>query len=758
MEKQSLTQTRHSMDLPAVRPAPISELGYSAEPQTGSLLDYWHAISRRKVLLGALSLGGLAVGIGVTLLQSPMYRATTSIEIQDAKQGNLAAKILNPQPDTATEDPLTDIQTQIKILQSESLVERAMERARISSAADLTPGAGEGQSSSKASPAATEGSHDSLVEKVSKNLKVTGVSQTRIVEVSYQASDPALAARFANAVTAEFIEQNLQARWQMNRKTSDWLVSQLDEMRGKLKHSEDTLQAYAREKGLIYTGDKQNISEGKLRELQTELSRAQADRVDKQSRSEIARTATPESIPEVLSDANLRAMETNLIGLQQQEAQMGVTFTPDYAKAKRLHAEIESLQGAIASKRTMIVSRLENELEESKRREQLLGAAYSLQTKLVTDDSQKSIEYDMLRHEVDTNRQIYGVMLQRVKESNIASALSATNVRVLDPAKAPLHPYKPSLPVNAGASLLCGLMLGVALVFVQSKADGTVQEPGDAGMLLGIPELGVIPAANAGLRQGARIRGMFSPKKDVENLGLQTASSPYGSAMVADSFRAVLASILFAGARERQRVLVVTSASPGEGKTTMTSNLATTLAHMGRKVLLIDGDIRSPRMHSLFGLDNATGLTTTLQEIALKDRVNESFIQETAVPNLYVLTSGPAIQAGADLLFSASMPTLIARYREVYDMVLIDTPPMLIMPDARVLARTADAVVLVARAGQTTRSAIKAAYQRFVEDRTPVLGVVLNDWDVDTSAHKYYAAYKGPAAERVAVKATPAGA
>ena len=758
MEKQSLTQTRHLTDLPAGMPAPLPGSGYTAEPQTGSLLDYWQAISRRKVLLGALSLGGLAVGIGVTLLQSPMYRATTSIEIQDAKQGNLAAKILNPQPDTATEDPLTDIQTQIKILQSQSLVERAMERARISSAADLNPRAGKGQSGAKALPAATEASHDSLVERVAKNLKVTAVSQTRIVEVAYQASDPALAARFANAITAEFIEQNLQARWQMNRKTSDWLVSQLDEMKGKLQHSEDALQAYAREKGLIYTGDKQNISESKLRELQAELSKAQADRVDKQSRSEIARTATPESIPEVLSDANLRAMETNLIGLQQQEAQMGVTFTPDYTKAKRLHAEIESLKAAIAGKRTMIVSRLENELEESKRREQLLGAAYSLQSRLVTDDSQKSIEYDMLLHEVDTNRQIYSVMLQRVKESNIASALSATNVRVVDPAKAPLHPYKPSLPVNAGASFLCGLMLGLALIIVQSKADGTVQQPGDAGMLLGIPELGVIPAAGAGLTQAARIRGLFSPKKGMENLGLQTTSDAYGSPMVADSFRAVLASILFAGARERQRVLVVTSASPGEGKTTMTSNLATTLAHMGRKVLLIDGDIRSPRMHDLFGLDNTIGLTTTLQEIALKGRINESFIQETAVPNLYVLTSGPAIQAGADLLFSASMPTLIAQYREVYDMVLIDTPPMLIMPDARVLARTADAVVLVARAGKTARNAIKAAYQRFVEDRTPVLGVVLNDWNVDTSAHKYYAAYKGPAAERVAVKATPAGA
>jgi capsular exopolysaccharide synthesis family protein len=753
MEKQSLIQTRHLTELPAAAPAVVPRIGYSAEPQSGSLIDYWRAISRRKVTLTVLSLTGLAVGIGVTLLQTPMYRATTSIEIQDPKQDNLGTKILNPQPDSTQEDPLTNIQTQIKILQSQSLIEHTLEKAQIASITDLNGRSAETSFWLKFFPAEPE-NQDWLVENVTKNLKVSAVNQTRIVEISYQATNPEIAARIANAVTSEFIEQNLQARLQLNRKTSEWLVGQLDEMREKLQHSEDALQAYAREKGLIYTADKQNLSEGKLRELQTELSKAQADRVDKQSRSEIARNASPESIPEVLNDGNLRVMENNLIGLQQQEAEMGVTFKPDYAKAKRLRAEIESLQTAVAAKRKAIIIRIENELDESKRREQLLESAYAQQTRLVTDDSQKSIQYDMLKHEVDTNRQIYSVMLQRVKESNIASALSATNVRVIDPAKAPLHPYKPNLPLNAAGSFLCGLTIGIAMVVLRSKADGTVQEPGDAGMLLGIPELGVIPVANGGLGKAPRVQTLFSA-----NPNLPAISPAYGSFMVTDSFRAVLASILFAGARERQRVLVVTSASPGEGKTTMTSNLAATLANMGRRVLLIDGDIRSPRLHDIFRLENSAGLTTALKQIALGDVSTETFIRETDIPNLQVLTSGPAIQTGADLLFSASMPMLIAKYRDAYDMVLIDTPPMLIMPDARVLARAADAVVLVARASQTTRSAIQAAYHRFVEDRTPVLGVVLNSWNAKISAHKYYAAYKEPepTTSTAVVKATPAG-
>jgi capsular exopolysaccharide synthesis family protein len=239
---------------------------------------------------------------------------------------------------------------------------------------------------------------------------------------------------------------------------------------------------------------------------------------------------------------------------------------------------------------------------------------------------------------------------------------------------------------------------------------------------------------------------------------LQLVAATGDKPQAVDSFRAVLASIFFAGAKHNRSVLVVTSASPGEGKTTTTSNLAVTLAKMGRKVLLIDGDIRNPQLHTIFGLDNSAGLTTTLTQLGITGTVEDACIQKAAVLNLDVLTSGPSIQAGADLLFSTSMPALIARYRKDYDMVLIDTPPMLVMPDARVLGRVADAVVLIARSGRTKRSAIHAAYRRFVEDHTPVLGVVLNDWNAKISVHNYYGSYKERPIEHVVIEAKAAGA
>jgi len=746
------------MDLPAVPPANLSGSEYSAEPQAGSLLDYWNTIRRRKLPLAICGVVGLGLGIAITLPQAPVYRASTSLEIQDAKDDTLAAKVLNPVSDSAAVDSSTATQTQIKILKSRSLIERGLDKAHITSLADLerhTTGGASWPRVFSLRPA--DESRESLVEKIAKDLDVAAVSQTRIVEVSFSATDPVMAAKFVNALTSEFIEQSLEARWQMNHRTSEWLVGQLDELRGELRRSEDSLQAYAREKGLIYTGDTQSVSGEKLRELQMQLSKAQADRVDRQSRFEIASSATPETVPEILNDSNLRQMETSLIELRKQQADLGITFKPDYSKSKRVRAEIESLESAIENKRTQIVSRIDNELQESQRREQLLAAAYAKQARLVTDDSEKSIQYDMLKHEVDTNRQIYQVMLQRVKESSIASALKASNVRVIDPAKAPRRPYKPNLPVNGAAGLFCGLLLGTVAIVIRSKVDASVQEPGDAGMLLGIPELGIIPTVGPALTRVSPVRTLFSRENELENPDRRVITSCTDSPNIADSFRAVLASILFAGARQRQRVLVVASASAGEGKTTMTTNLAVTLANMDRRVLLIDGDIRSPRIHEIFDLDNSVGLTTVLRQIAVNDVPTDSFIRETSVTNLHVLTSGPAIQASADLLFSTSMPALVARYRKKYDMVLIDTPPMLFMPDARVLGRVGDAVVLVARAGKTTRSGIQAAYRRFVEDRTPVLGVVLNDWNSKTSAYKHYAAYHERGAG-YAVKTKHAGA
>lgn len=744
--KNQLSIKTERIDMPVpVQPA-VSRPEYSVAPQTGSVLDYWRILKRHKVALIAFGALGLTGGLGISFLQTPMYRATAALEIQDNKDNLLATKMLEQANESNSADALTDVQTQMRILQSKTLIERTLNKLQAQSADK------DNSVMSLAAPAlrlpASHGvtKRQELVDKLGKQLKVTQSGQTRVVELSFEASDPGQAARFTNTLTSEFIQANIESRLDLSRRTTDLLLGQLDDMRSKLRRSEDALQAYARQQGLIFTNENQSIAEEKLEQLQTELSKAQAERVERQSRAEVAHSVAAEAVPDVLNDSNLRTMESTLTDLRRQEADLQVIFKPDYTKTKRVRAEIETLEVAIASKRSEIISRVDHELTASKKREQLLAAAYAHQMRSVADDSEKSIQYDLLKHEVDTNRQIYQTMLQRVKESSIASAMKATNVRVLDAANTPDRPYKPNVPINGSAGVICGLMLGVITAVARARNNASVQEPGDAGLLLGIPELGVIPAAEAARKQLTPVQSMFSGTKQIE--APETASiNPENSSLIADSFRSVLASILLAGVK-RHQVLVITSANASEGKTTTVTNLGATLANMNRKVLLIDGDIRSPRLHQIFKLDNTIGLTNALQQMAQDEAVNlqKMPIHHTANPNLDVLTSGPAVESGADLLFSSSIPTLIARYRDQYDMVLIDTPPMLTMPDARFLGRVADGVVLIARSGRTGRDAIQAACRRFLEDGTPIVGVVLNDWNAKFSSSQYYSHYKDSAA------------
>ncbi len=750
MNDNTFIRTSDTNNLPAVPLATVYGPEYSVQPQpvqpqAGSALDYWGLLWRSKTLFAACAAGGLAIALAILVTQSPAYRARTTLEVQDLNHEFVDMKLAGPVADSSSTDALTDIQTQIKILQSNTLIDSALKRAEISSTADLEP-AQHAIAGILGSPSPADGPQ-TLTEIAAKNLKVSMAGQTRIIEVTFDAPRPELAARFANALTGEYMEQNSRMRGQMNRQTSDWLAGQLSDLRGKLETSENALEAYARKQSLIYTADKQTVSEEKLRQLQAELSKAQADRVEKQSRFEVARAATPDTLPEVLNDSSLRALDANLTELRRKEAEMEVIFTPDYSLAKKLHAESDALENAIANKRAAIVTRIANELSEAERREQLLEAAYTSQTARVTSDSQKSIQYDVLRREVDTNREIYEAMLQRVKESAIAAAIKASNVRVVDPAIPPRHPYKPNFPLGSAAGLLFGSTFGLAAIVLRARTNVQLQEPGEAGSLLGIPELGVIPRAQEALRS-PRVVTLVpnSDKPGTRWIGPSNSrsASSENALAVADSFRAVLASIIFSEAKD-QKVLVITSANSGEGKTTAAVNLAATLAKMDRKVLLIDGDIRSPRMHQVFGLSNSIGLTKLLRQNVPYEKMVDPVIRAVS-PNLYVLTAGPAVEAGADLLFSKSIPALLSHYRERFDMILIDTPPMLSMPDARVLGRIADAVVLIARAGKTSRAAAQAAFRRLADDRTRVLGVVLNDWNAGASPYKYYGSYHYAAA------------
>jgi succinoglycan biosynthesis transport protein ExoP len=736
---------------PSVQPAGMPE-----ELDTGGLAYYGLILSRHKRTWAVFALLGLLLGFFVTVPQTRVFRARSSVEIVDLNQNFLNLKQASPVAESATTSDW-DIQTEIKILESDSLRDRVL--AKLRKAAHAEPESANGSSPWRKAlnlpePARVSGYERKLVA-AADSLKIRAAGQTRILEMTVDSPDPELAARFTNTLADEFIEQNLESRWQISQKTGDWLARQLDDMKIKLERSENALQNYARESGLIFTDERTNISEEKLRQLQQELSSVQAERIAKQSRFELTQASAPDALPEVLNDAGLRATAAKLTELDQELAELHTTYTPDHIKVKRVEAEMATLQTALAADRQAIVKRIRNEFEEAQRRESLLAAAYEAQTKLLTGESEKAIQYNILKREVDTNRQLYEAMLQQMKESSIASAMRASNIRVLDAAKPPVRPYKPNARRSAALGLLAGLLLGGAFILVRDRLDRTIQQPGDAHLHLNIPELGVIPAGGkpeskaigktaslaAVSSEVALSRALAAAGSAAAGERVELAALHQRSSLIAESFRSTLVSILFSGENSfRPKLLVFTSASPSEGKSTVTSNLAVAIAETGQRVLLIDADLRRPRQHEIFAVENRRGLTSILRAGTERTDPQSVFglIRPTEAPRLDILTSGPPSAAATNLLCDPSVPELLMLLRSEYDTVLIDTPPMLQMPDARILGRLADAVVLVIRAGKTRRDAALAATQRFAQDGARLLGAILNDWDPKHASRSHY--------------------
>ena len=731
------------------------------------LLEYWRLLRRHKatILVGAFL--GTLLGFLVSLPQTPIYRARTAIEIETLNENYLNLREVNPTTTSGSVASEFDISTQVKVLESRSLVEKVIDRLQLDKRPKFQHAPTRLASWRRAlgvpgSPPAP--AREQALEVAAGNFHVVPSRRTRIVEIFSEWPDPDLAAEFANALAETFIEHNLETRWKSTQRSGEWLTRQLEELRVKLEKSEEKLQEYARISGLLFTAEKESVAEQRLRHLQMELSRAEADRIGKQSRFEMATTSLPESLPDILDNGPLGTYQLKLTDLRRQLAELSASFTSAHPKIRVVEVQIDQLDKVVATERGHIVGRIRNEYETARRREKLLRSDYANQSRLVAEQGGRAIQYNIYKREVETNRQLYDNLLQRVKEAGVASAMRASNIRVIDPAKAPRSPHKPNHVLNAMLGLMAGTLLGIVFVFVGERADRTLKQPGDATQHLRVPELGVIPSSRSdatrpkgyGYLYGSRRRKGLNrsvaprsengkPKRaDVEPAEtVELTSWQRKPTLIAESFRATLTSILFAGENgTRPRVLVITSPSPGEGKTTVVSNLAICLAEINRRVLLIDADMRKPRVHKIFDTANRRGLSDLLRESgAIEQSGLAGFVSGTEIPGLFVLPSGAPTHSIPNLLHSVRTPELISCAKDGFDTVLIDTPPMMQISDARVLGQMADAVILVLRAGQTTRGTAKAASERFLDDGTRVLGTVLNSWNPKANGYGYYDNY-----------------
>jgi succinoglycan biosynthesis transport protein ExoP len=747
----------HATELPPVNP--------SAKREYGGVLEYWQMVRRHQSMVLLAIVVGLVAGYLRTLPEERIYQAHTSLEIQGMNEDFLDMKNVTPTA-SSSYSPEYDIQTQVRILQSRALVTAVYDKLaakKRTGAIDAPDRLSAWRKALKLAPPTTESLWAEALAMAAGSVRVKASGLNRIVDVTCDSTNPQMAAEFLNALDEEYIQQNLEARWKSTERTGEWLTGQLQGLKVKLEKSDDQLQAYARVSRLTITDEKDNVDEEKLHALQTDLSSAESDRVAKQSKFEMASNSPLGALPDVVDDSNLGDYQKELTDLRRQYAQLRTTFTPVHPEVKRVQVQIATVESELETERANILRRIRNDYEAALHREKLLAAAYADQAHLVTDQAVRVTHYNILKREVDTSRQLYETMLGKLKEASIASALRASNIRVVDDALPAGGPYRPDVSRSCIMGLFCGLFLGVGYAVLRERADRTIQDPGDVTYYLNLPELGVIPSGSVQpTMKGGKTRELIAPG----NLGVNGNGVPVNgnghyrpgelatdrieletwtkrTSLLAESFRTTLTSIFFSGTNgNRPRVLVLTSASPKEGKTTVASNLAISVAEINHRVILIDADMRRPRLHKVFGLDNTQGLSDILiQGQPLKDAQVDAAVHATGIPGLYIMPSGTERHSASTLVHSDRLPELMATLRRKFDTIVVDTPPMVNISDARMLARHADALILVVRSAVTTRDAASLAQRRFAEDGVPVMGVILNGWNPHTPGYHYYRYY-----------------
>jgi len=722
------------------------------------LLEYARIIGRRKGYVILAGILGAAVAVLITLPQARVYRAEAAIEIQAPNEDFLFSRDVNPITASNSSYPEIDMLTQVRLLEAGPLMERVIHKL------DATPDVQPSPPTSRWAawrqvlrlPEQKPLTKLDLIAAAASGVHVKASPTSRIVEITCDSTDPKLASAFANTMASEFIDQSLEARWASAQHTGEWLGRQLDELKVKLERSEDQLQRYAKAMNLVFTGDKENanIAEDKLRQLQTELAKVEAERIAKQSRYELASRSPIETVSATLDDETLRTNRDKLTELRRQLAELSSSYTAAHYKVKRAQAQIAELEAEQDRQRDRILARVLAEYEEAARREKLLRLDYDAQAAIVSDQAQKAIHYNVLKREVDTNRQLYESLSQKVKEAGVASAMRASNVRVVDPAQTPQIPVRPQPRRNGVFGMLLGLMAGCVLVLVREKADRSISVPGETVSYLGVRELGTIPnesVLDGGTGFMGRLRRQGGDSKDasLETIregsqmnALERVTFERSNSILAESFRATLTSLVATYPQSGLgHVFVISSPTASDGKTTIAANLAMAFAEIKRRVLIVDADTRRPRLHRIFSVSREPGLLDILRNKHSTPDL-EGMIVPTDIPGLFLLPSGKRELVTANPLYSPWLKDLIEKSRRMFDAVIVDTPPILHLSDARVIGTHSDGVVLVIRSRSTTRDAAIAAKRSLVDDGIRLIGTVLNDWNPRLTGYYGYESYR----------------
>lgn len=729
---------RPSRALAALRETPLSTqvmqdwLTEEEEEDSINLRAYWAVIMRRKWTVLTFFAIVVVAAMTSTYLTTPVYRASSTLQI-DAEE----LKIVQYEGVTSSGQPGWDsseyLRTQQEVLRSRATAERVVNELNLtehpafkrppkpSLVASWLPwlkkddGAAKAATGNEDLAAKTRG----VVSAVQGGLTIEPVGNSRLVRLHFDNPDAKLAAEVVNSVASVFINLNLSRRLDATSYAKTFLQDRLQQAQAKLEESEKALVAFARQEELVKSDDKDGVDTLILQGFTTALTQAQQDRIRAESLYNSVQGTAIQALPEVMDNKTIQNLKERKSQLETDYQEGLKTYKPAYPKMEQLAGQIAEINAMIEAEILNVRAAIKARYQAALAQETALTAKLRESRQDILGEQDRSIQYNILKRDVETNRQMFEGLLQRLKEVGVAGGVGTNNISVVDRAEVPGSPHTPNPRRNLMIAIFLGLFGGVGLAFLFEHLDDTIKLSDEMEQQLGLPVLGIIPHSRA--LPGGKL---FQENYDTRS-------------HFAEAYRSLRTALQFSTAKGMPQVLMVTSTSMGEGKSTTALSLSMQIAQLGKKVLLIDGDLRKASLHSTLDIPNNLGLTNYLAG----DSKPSQITQTTAVPNMYVITSGPLPPNPAELVSSTKMVSLLSLAAKKFDHIIIDGPPVLGLADAPLLGSIADATIMVVESGGTRRDFARGAIKRLRSTRTHLLGGVLTKMHARSQSYDYYSSH-----------------
>jgi succinoglycan biosynthesis transport protein ExoP len=739
--------------------SPVDPIFEAPRPEL-RLGDYLDVLRRRWRLAAVLALVSALGGVVHYFITPKMYQATTTIQI-DRRSLSLGGNAESPWLENWWN--MEFYPTQYKLLESRGLAERVVTDLRLYEDPTFNPAWAQwGGGEKPATPELDDAELGGMGQRLLGGLEVAPIKGTQLVQINYRSPAPELAARIANGVADAFIDWGIETRSESAGKASSFLGRQIEDLKQELGDKEATLQAYGRRSDIVAVDTQTNPTLQRLEALNQSYVAAVAERIEREAAYNEVLSAPGETVADPLSGGLVSQLRADLHRLEQEYATKSNTYKPEMPVMVELRGQIDQARRHLKSVVEEMVAQARQkaraEYQTIKRQEDALAEELARAREETINMGSASVQYHNLRMEVETRRQLLDDLLKRHSDTEVTARLQATresNVRVVDRALMPGGAYAPSLRRDVGMALGFGLFLGLGCIFLLEFLDRSLKTAEEAERVLNLPVLAVIPDVVDGGKgygysykgggqtsfYGVRKRAKKSRDKapeDLKDIELLPQTRPRHA--ISEAYRSLRTALLLSSA-EQLRLIAVTSAQSGEGKTATASNLAVVMAQLGRQVLLIDADLRKPRLHRVFSLSNREGLVHCLTGAEPLEKV----MQSTAVPGLYVLPSGTIPPNPSELLASDRMRELLLAAQRRFDLVIVDTPPLLAVTDAALVGAMVDGVVFTLHAGRVLRDEARASIDRLRQSGVRVLGTVLNRYVPGKAAdgkHYYYYQYQ----------------